>query len=141
MSQRKIELVIPVDCGHLAPTAGQQAIINTFLAQRNGKAVAVKFSIPTNTRSQRQNRFYWSCVIATIADHCGYAPEEVHEVLKDKFLPRKFITLGKHEIELKKSTTDLNTIEFETFIEQVLAWASTELGLFIPTPNETGSTL
>lgn len=141
MSARQLNLIIPVENGELKPTPSQQSMLSAYLHTRDGKAVAVKLSIPTNTRSQQANRYYWSVPVAIIAEHTGYAPEEVHTVLKDKFLPRKFVKLGNHEVEIRKTTTDLSTQEFETFLEQVRAWASTELGLFIPDPNTKGQML
>ena len=89
-------------------------------------------SRPTTSRSLRQNRFYWGAVIGAIAESTGNSPEDLHLVLKEMFLPRKFITLGSKEVEVKKSTADLTTEEFTLYLEAVRAWAATELGITMP---------
>lgn len=131
-----VSLVIPVINGMMRPTLQQQQTMETFLQTREGRAVAVKFSRPVSQRSKSQNAYYWSVPLALIAESTGHTTEEVHDVLKAMFLPRKFVQLGAHEIETVKSTAELDTIEFETYLERIRAWASTELGIIIPNPNE-----
>jgi hypothetical protein len=127
-----LTLTIPVEGGRLKPSPGQQATIGTFLRTREGKAVEVKFARPTTSRSQRQNRFYWGVVLTAIAESTGNSTEDIHVVLRDRLLPRKFITLGSKEVEVRKTTTDLTTEEFTLYLEAVRAWAATELGITMP---------
>jgi hypothetical protein len=35
-----------------------------------------------------------------------------------------------------RSTSDLSTIEFEEYCSKIRMWASKELGVYIPSPNE-----
>ena len=130
-----LTLTIPVEGGRLKPSPGQQATIGTFLRTREGKAVEVKFARPTTSRSQRQNRFYWGVVLTAIAESTGNSTEDIHVVLRDRLLPRKFITLGSKEVEVRKTTTDLTTEEFTLYLEAVRAWAATELGITMPDPT------
>lgn len=132
MSDAALSLTIQVEDGKLMPTDGQARQIRAFLHSRDGKAVAVKFSRPKSTRTIDQNRFYWGVVLTGIAEHTGHTPEEIHEVLKDLFLPRRFITLGGHEVSTQKTTTDLSVTEFAHYLEQVTAWAAQELGIAFP---------
>ena len=127
-----LTLTIPVEGGRLKPSPGQQATIGNYLRTREGKAVEVKFARPTTSRSQRQNRFYWGVVLTAIAESTGNSTEDIHVVLRDRLLPRKFITLGSKEVEVKKSTADLSTEEFTLYLEAVRAWAATELGITMP---------
>ena len=127
-----LTLTIPVEGGRLKPSPGQQATIGTFLRTREGKAVEVKFARPTTSRSQRQNRFYWGVVLTAIAESTGNSTEDIHVVLRDRLLPRKFITLGSKEVEVRKTTTDLTTEEFTLYLEAVRAWAASELGITMP---------
>lgn len=129
-------LTIPVRDGRLDPDRYQQQAIDNYLSTREGKEVIVKFSRPTNRRSLNQNRFYWGIVLAVISDSTGHTAEEVHEYLKTIMLPRKFIAIKGREVEIVKTTTDLSTDEFEAYLERVRAWAKSELGIEIPTPNE-----
>lgn len=43
---------------------------------------------------------------------------------------------GPKEIEIERSTTDLNTKEFEDVMTKVRQWASLEMSVWIPEPNE-----
>ena len=135
-STRGISLVIPVEGGMMRPSLQQQNTMETYLRTREGKAVAVKFSRPTSTRSLSQNSYYWGVILTYIAESTGHTTEEIHVALKQLFLPRQFVKLGSKEIETTKSTTDLDTLEFENYLERVRVWANTELGITIPLPNE-----
>ncbi len=91
------------------------------------------------TRSLAQNAFYWSVVVASLSEHTGYTPDEIHEILKAKFLPKTRAITDRNgeivgEFVIGGSTTALNKIEFGEYIEQVRVWAA-ELGVYIPDPD------
>lgn len=92
-------------------------------------------------RSGNQNRYYWSVVIELISEHTGFTREEIHEILKHKFL-RRTIWIphnadGVKEMNvIARSTTDLTTKEFEEFLSSIRGWAAICLGISIPEPNE-----
>ena len=95
-----------------------------------GKNIQVSVRQYKTSRTDPQNRYYWAVVIKILGDELGYMPEEMHEALKWKFLRKD----GK--IETVKSTTSLNTTEFEMFLEKVRIWAVSDLQIKIPLPNE-----
>lgn len=82
------------------------------------------------TRSTLQNNYYWGVVIKIISDELGYTPDEVHEILRYKFL---FV---QGEFPYVRSTTSLNTVEFEEYMINIRMWASLQFGCYIPLPNE-----
>ena len=85
------------------------------------------------TRSQRQNAYYWGVVLKTIGDEIGYTTEEMHQLMA-----RAFLSYEKAPGEMfVKSTTSLNTREFEEYLAKVRRFAATELHVFCPLPNET----
>lgn len=129
---RGVNLTVPVADGKLAPSAGQQAMIDQFLRTREGKAVEVKLSRPVNSRSLRQNRFLWGVVYTTIAEATGNTTEDLHEHFKNQFLPRRFVTLAGKEMEVAKTTTALSVDEFSKYLEQLAAFAASELGITLP---------
>jgi len=86
-------------------------------------------------RSDNQNRYYWGVVIKILSDELGYTPEETHEALKIKFLRIK-----GEKLDTVKSTTKLSTKEAEDFYEEIRRWASVELSIDIPEPNEVNFT-
>lgn len=133
MSDSPMSLVVAVEDGRLKLTEPQRNRVTEYLRGRT-KPVVVKFSKQVDSRSQRQNRFYWGVVLTAIADSTGYATEEVHELMKGKFLPRKFVKIGSLEKKVEKTTTDLTTAEFSKYLEQIAAFAAAELGITMPDP-------
>lgn len=97
----------------------------------NNSEVWVSIAKKTKIRSNNQNRYYWGVVVFILAKELGYLAEEIHDALKFKFLLEK-----AEKIEVPRSTTELSTIEFENFLSTVRMWASSELNIYIPEPNE-----
>lgn len=88
-------------------------------------------------RSNQQNRYYWGVVISMFSEATGYTIDESHEHLKTKFLryDKAFKTTGEcHTIT--RHTYELDTWEFENYLEQCRIYAACELELVIPLPNE-----
>ena len=96
--------------------------------------------IDIKQRSNNQNRYYWSVIIGTLSDHTGFTPEEMHEVLKHKFLHKDLVVKEKSKVyfmNIPTSTAKLNTSEMEHYLTQIREWASLDLGCYLPLPNET----
>lgn len=91
-------------------------------------------------RSSSQNRYYFGVVLPRISEHTGFTTEEAHEVLKYRFLKSwKTIktTRGHEEVEYIRSTTDLNTSEFEAYMSKVREFSSQNLQCWVPEPHES----
>ena len=105
---------------------------------------ACGYSTDKSPRSNNQNRYYWGIVLKRISEHTGFTIDETHEVLKAKFL-RAWKSLdtkkGYIEVEYAKSTRDLNTKEFEDYMTQIREWASIDIGVWVPEPNEDEPTV
>lgn len=91
------------------------------------------------TRSIAQNRMYFGVYCAVLSEHTGYSKEEVHEVLKAKFLPKKLALADEHgevkeEFIVGTTTTRLTKIQFGEYLEKIQQWAAEELGVVIPDP-------
>ncbi len=89
-----------------------------------------------DNRSENQNRYYWGVVIKMLTEELGYLPEEMHEVLKQKFLISRTVKVGNTEYSIPDSSSTLNTTEFEDYLSKIRTWASQELELLIPLPND-----
>jgi len=87
--------------------------------------------VKKETRSDKQRRYQWGVVYKIISDHTGYTQDEAHQEMGKKFL--SYEKEGKTFI---KSTTKLNTLEMEIYLESVRRFAATELFCFVPNPNE-----
>ena len=85
-------------------------------------------------RSLSQNSYYW-LTMKLIGEDLGYFAEEMHTVFAIMFL-KKIINIGTHSIESYRSTTKLTTVEFEEYLQNIRIFASSELGIFVPLPNE-----
>lgn len=91
-----------------------------------------------DNRSDRQNRYYWGIVVREVASHTGYTDEEAHEILKHLFLSRVAL-IGEGSVTIARSTKHLNTVEFEEYLSKVRQWASRELSVYLPLPNEVNA--
>ena len=90
-------------------------------------------------RSNPENRYYWGVVVQILAEELGYFKDEMHEILKRKFLTEHVLLRNKGKeiaAERNRSTAELSTKEMEDFLSQIRIWASSELSIFIPEPNE-----
>ncbi len=97
----------------------------------------IEIKVDRDKRSGNQNRFYWGCVIKLLSDHTGFTPDEMHETLRAKFLKyQKPMPPNGYMATVIQSTTDLDTKEFEEYIEEIRRFAIQELDVEIPTPNE-----
>jgi hypothetical protein len=101
-----------------------------LVASLEGKEIEITLKKRSRNRSHNQNRYYWGCVIAMLAEHCGYDPEEMHEALKQRFLA--IHTEGP--LPTVRSTVALNTAEFTTYLEQCRRLAA-EMGVIVPDPG------
>lgn len=106
----------------------------------NGKDVTLTIERSTKRTSQ-QNRYYWGGVIPIIQygmQEVGVkmSHEQVHELLKFKFLIEDVVTDdGEILMQTIGSTTKLNTIKFNEYIESIREWAWKYLSIEVPEPN------
>ena len=73
-------------------------------------------------RSERQNRYYWKCIVKPLCDFTGYHKWELHEQLKEMFI--------------LSTTKELDKKDFNQYCEEIRAWASVDLGVHLQAPNE-----
>lgn len=90
---------------------------------------------PFRQRSLRQNAYYWGVVLRVVAKETGHTEEELHEIYKRMFLPRKVIQYKGKDFPVPGSTTESDSVEFTEYIERVRAEAAT-LGIQIPNPDQ-----
>lgn len=122
--------------------SNRKVVADAFNGLENGRYKVVISSY--KKRSLPQNAYYHGCVVPMVKDglrHIGYnevkTNEDAHECLKHLFLKRKMVNENNgDEIVIPGSTAKLTTIEFNTFIDEIIQWASEYLGITIPLPNE-----
>lgn len=91
-------------------------------------------------RSGNQNRYYRSVIVGMIAEETEHDEEEIHEILKRKFLTEKIEIAPNVFEERTGSTTELNTIQFEAYAQKCREWAQKFLGIKIPMPDRVSDT-
>jgi len=88
-------------------------------------------------RTEQQMRYYWGVVVKLIADYTGNDTETIHEFLKDKFAPRKVITIKEEARTVAGCTHDLFKENFfEDYVDHIRVWAAHTLQLVIPDPHQ-----
>lgn len=89
----------------------------------------------TKMRSPSQNRLYW-LYIACIVDETDNDRDTIHYELRRRFLPLKEkVFAGETTIQLT-STTELDTAQFTRYIDRIVAFAHSELGIILPNPED-----
>ena len=87
-------------------------------------------------RSVQQNRYYW-LVASMLSDHTGFTKDEIHAILKSKFLRTEKVNQDSGAVyDYVKSTTELSTMEYEEYLDSVRQFAAQEFDFQIPMPNE-----
>lgn len=97
-------------------------------------------------RSLKQNAYYHGCIIPYVQGgllDMGFekhilGAETVHDMLKNKFLKEDVPVESGEFITLVKSTSDLSTVEFMDYIDEIKKWAAEFLNINIPDPGEQG---
>lgn len=96
----------------------------------------IEIKVDRNKRSGNQNRYYWGVVLKLLSEHTGFTKEEMHETLRRKFLKYNKVLPTGEQVEVMESTTDLDTKEFEIYLDDVKRFSIQELDVYIPDPNE-----
>lgn len=118
----------------------RQMVADQLQRMRDGE-VRITIERVHATRSAQANRYYWGVVVELLAEHTGYTADEIHDVLKAKFLPKKLaVTNGNGEIKgefvVGGTTTKLDKLEFGEYVTRIRQWALDDLGVLIPEASE-----
>ncbi|SEV88556.1 hypothetical protein SAMN05428988_0119 [Chitinophaga sp. YR573] len=95
-------------------------------------------------RSPLQNEYYWGVVCDMVREglyDTGYrevkTKADAHQIMKMLFLKKKKYNHKTGKVkEYIGSTANLSTVEFNTYIEEIIQWAVEYLNIQIPLPNE-----
>ena len=85
-------------------------------------------------RTISQNALYWLWLTA-ICFETGNDKTYLHEYFKEKYLTPEIIDVFGEKLEVK-STTGLNTVQFKYLLDHIQQFASTELAITLPDPND-----
>jgi hypothetical protein len=97
-----------------------------------GERIEIIVRRERSVSSPAQNRYYWGVIVKLIADYTGHEPDEIHSIMKWKFLKQK----DERNIEYVPSVSNLSTEQREEYHEKCRRWATVVLDLNIPLPNQ-----
>lgn len=88
-------------------------------------------------RSLNQNAFLHAVPLKLISEHTGYEIEELKEYLLGEAFGWQTKRLLNRDVSRPvKTSSELNTEEFNWFLDWIERWASETLGMILPKPNE-----
>lgn len=92
-------------------------------------------------RSDRQNRYYWPCFVHQLAawmrdNGHDVTDDQAHEVLKHKFLRQARKDVNGNELVYTLSTTQLDTTQFNEYLDNCARWLAEFCGIVVPEPDE-----
>lgn len=83
--------------------------------------VELGIKVAEKSQSPQQNAYY-RVIIRELGKELGYNEAEMHKTIKEKFE----ITSTKH----------LSSDEFKDYIDNIIRWASMEMGIVLPEPTK-----
>jgi hypothetical protein len=85
-------------------------------------------------RTISQNGLYWLW-LTCVSHETGNDKDDLHEFFKQKYLTPETILVLDYTIT-RISTTNLNTVQFKYLLDNIQIFASTELAITLPDPND-----
>ena len=122
--------------------ADEPELLKAAFRCHEGKRISLEVKRFRPKRSDPQNKYYWGVIVKMISDEMGYDEEDketIHEKLKwECHYEMRIVGKGsdRKEIRVPMSTANISTLAFEQYEERCRRWASIELNLYIPLPNE-----
>lgn len=101
-----------------------------------GEQIKIEISKKRMTKSDKQRRYYFGCIVKTLSDWNGESKDWWHDFLKWKFLKKRIKNLEGEDVVTVGSTEALDTKECEEYHENIRRWAASEQGVDIQLPNE-----
>ncbi len=122
-----------------------EAFLKAFKDAKPGRWV-ITLERYIKRRSNPQNSYYWAVVVPCVCDglvDMGFNPSElnkevVHEMLKNKFLTVDISNESGEFVNITRSTSTINVMQFMEFIAEIQQWAAAFLGINIPDPDTQG---
>lgn len=117
--------------------------IADLLAVFEGQRICIKIGKVRKERSSNQNRYYWGIVVNEFRNGAkdmwgeDLGSDEAHEYLKIHCNYKELINYNTSEvIKMPQTTTDLNTLQFEEYLERCRKLIYEYFGIIVALPNE-----
>lgn len=121
----------------------------------DSKALLLAFSLLANgiyiitikkvrrQRSNKQNGYLWGCAYPLLLKgmiNVGWefaTTEQIHEFFKGQFTSEQIVNKDTGEIvEIPSSTSEMDTVTFNTYVDKLREYASEYLGMELPEPDK-----
>jgi len=101
--------------------------------------IEISWKIHRNPRSRSQNNLYWvwldELARSLSTEEAKYSKEEMHDLMRYKFLGAEQIEVAGERITRIRSTTKLSRADMADYMTKVEAWAL-NLGIYLPVPED-----
>nr|DAI95369.1 MAG TPA: protein NinB [Caudoviricetes sp.] len=121
----------------------------------DSKALLLAFSLLANgiyiitikkvrrQRSNKQNGYLWGCAYPLLLKgmiNVGWefaTTEQIHEFFKGQFTSEQIVNKDTGEVvEIPSSTSEMDTVTFNTYVDKLREYASEYLGMELPEPDK-----
>ena len=132
-----MKIIVERDAPMKANEMAANMIVSHFANAKGEKAVIEITDERNQTRSQQQNRLYWSWC-SLLGDFLGYSKDDTALLLQEKFLGRHEFTnkAGTVDISQVLGTSKLKTKEFAEYLEKVEIFSANECNFVMPRPED-----
>lgn len=119
--------------------------LNDVVSSFEGKEISITVEKAKKHRSNQQNRYMWGCLLPIVQQGLLEATGELRSVesihygiLLKMFAPeREIVNTNTGEVITEAiSSSEMSTVEFMSYIQDIQKWAAEFLGIDIPSPNE-----
>lgn len=88
-------------------------------------------------RTQKQNGLYWEW-LTIIGNEIGYDKDDMHDLMREKFLPWHEVDVWgiKRKVLTSTSDPDFTTAMMTEYMNHIDRFAATELGIRLPHPED-----
>lgn len=100
-----------------------------------GQMFHVEIKRHSPKRTVPQNRLYW-LYVACIVDETGNDRDTIHYELRRRFLPVQEKQFAGTVTLRLTSTTELDTAQFKNYIDRIIQFAQSDLGIALPDPAD-----
>ena len=112
----------------------ESMIVSHFSQFPEDDKAVIEIKQDKDNRSTKQNRLYWEW-INVLGTETGYTKDEMHTILRDKFLGYNEVTTKTEVIKELRSTTKLKVGEMKDYLEKIDIFAS-EYGIVLMRPDD-----
>lgn len=85
-----------------------------------------------DSRTNQQNKYWWA-MVTILSKETGYTKDEMHDILKVKFLKRSKFE-NEQLVEYCESSANLTKTEFKEMTSDLIRWSAQELNIVLPIP-------